>query len=69
MQVKKILGAGDATSRGVRLADKPREMVYLVFLQPQWGFYDISYNKTNKDQKLKDKSDQILSLIERMAVM
>ena len=59
---RKSWAAGDATSRGVRLADialRGEMGVPGVLTAPQWGFYDVSYNKTNKDQKLKDKSDQI----------
>ena len=59
---RKSWAAGDATSRGVRLADialRGEMGVPGVLTAPQWGFYDISFNKTNKDQKLKDKEDQI----------
>ena len=59
---RKSWAAGDATSRGVRLADialRGEMGVPGVLTAPQWGFYDVSYNKTNKDQKLKEKSDQI----------
>ena len=59
---RKSWAAGDATSRGVRLADialRGEMGVPGVLTAPQWGFYDISFNKTNKDQKLKDKADQI----------
>ena len=59
---RKSWAAGDASSRGVRLADialRGEMGVPGVLSAPQWGFYDISFNKTNKDQKLKDKEDQI----------
>ena len=59
---RKSWAAGDATSRGVRLADiamRGEMGIPGVLSAPQWGFYDISFNKTNRDQKLKLKSDQL----------
>ena len=61
---RKSWAAGDASSRGVRLADiafRGEMGVPGVLSAPQWGFYDISFNKTNKDQKLKEKKDQVFN--------
>ncbi|WP_287817875.1 bifunctional 2-methylcitrate dehydratase/aconitate hydratase [Idiomarina sp.] len=57
---RKSWAAGDATSRAVRLADMTMrgEMgIPGALTAPQWGFYDVLFNKTNKDQKLKPKDD------------
>ena len=59
---RKSWAAGDASSRGVRLADialRGEMGVPGVLSAHQWGFYDVSFNKTNKDQKLKSKQDQV----------
>ena len=59
---RKSWAAGDATSRGVRLADiamRGEMGIPGVLSASQWGFYDISFNKTNRDQKIKLKSDQL----------
>ena len=61
---RKSWAAGDASSRGVRLADiafRGEMGVPGVLSAPQWGFYDISFNKTNRDQKLKEKKDQVFN--------
>ncbi len=53
---RKSWAAGDATSRAVRLADiamRGEMGVPGVLTAPQWGFYDVLFSKTNKDQKLK----------------
>jgi len=53
---RKSWAAGDATSRAVRLADiamRGEMGIPGVLTAPQWGFYDILFSKTNKDQKLK----------------
>ena len=58
---RKSWAAGDASSRGVRLADiafRGEMGVPGVLTAPQWGFYEISFNKTNRDQNIKSKSDQ-----------
>ncbi len=58
---RKSWAAGDATSRGVRLADMTMrgEMgIPGVLTAPQWGFYDVSFSQTNADLKLKDKADR-----------
>ncbi|MCW4629097.1 MULTISPECIES: 2-methylcitrate dehydratase [Marinomonas] len=53
---RKSWAAGDATSRAVRLADMSMrgEMgIPGVLTADQWGFYDVSFSKTNKDQAIK----------------
>jgi 2-methylcitrate dehydratase len=53
---RKSWAAGDATSRAVRLADMSMrgEMgIPSALTAEQWGFYDVSFSKTNKDQALK----------------
>ncbi|WP_067221474.1 2-methylcitrate dehydratase [Marinomonas gallaica] len=58
---RKSWAAGDATSRAVRLADMSLrgEMgIPGVLTAPQWGFYDVSFSKTNKDQQLKTPEDR-----------
>ncbi|KFZ31793.1 2-methylcitrate dehydratase [Pseudidiomarina salinarum] len=57
---RKSWAAGDATSRAVRLADLTLlgEMgIPSALTAPQWGFYDVLFNKTNKDQKIKAPED------------
>jgi len=62
---RKSWAAGDATSRAVRLS-----MITLagemgipgVLTAPQWGFYDILFSKTNKDQKLKPEDQRRFTL-------
>ncbi|SDL58532.1 2-methylcitrate dehydratase [Modicisalibacter muralis] len=61
---RKSWAAGDATSRGVRLADialRGEMGIPGVLSAPQWGFYDVLFSKTNKDQKLKDESQRKFS--------
>ena len=53
---RKSWAAGDATSRAVRLADMSMrgEMgIPSVLTAKQWGFYDVSFSKTNADQQIK----------------
>ncbi|MDR9424042.1 MAG: 2-methylcitrate dehydratase [Marinobacter sp.] len=62
---RKSWAAGDASSRGVRLADMAMrgEMgIPGVLTAPQWGFYDVLFSKTNKDQKLKPEDERKFSL-------
>ncbi len=62
---RKSWAAGDATSRAVRLAmiTMAGEMgIPGVLTAPQWGFYDILFSKTNKDQKLKPEEQRRFSL-------
>jgi len=61
---RKSWAAGDATSRAVRLADMSMrgEMgIPSVLTAPQWGFYDVSFSKTNKDQTLKPEGERQFS--------
>ncbi len=61
---RKSWAAGDATSRAVRLADMSMrgEMgIPSVLTAPQWGFYDVSFSKTNKDQALKPETERQFS--------
>ena len=58
---RKSWAAGDASSRGVRLADiamRGEMGIPGALTAKQWGFYDVSYNKTNKDQKIKPKVEK-----------
>ncbi len=53
---RKSWAAGDATSRGVRLADIAHrgEMgIPSALSAPQWGFYDVAFSQTNNDLSLK----------------
>lgn len=62
---RKSWAAGDASSRGVRLADMAMrgEMgIPGVLSAPQWGFYDVLFSKTNKDQQLKPEDKRQFSL-------
>jgi 2-methylcitrate dehydratase len=58
---RKSWAAGDATSRAVRLGmiTMTGEMgIPGVLTAPQWGFYDVLFSKTNKDQKLKPEEQR-----------
>ena len=60
---RKSWAAGDATSRGVRLADisvRGEMGIPSVLTAPQWGFYDVSFSHTNNDLKLKSESNREL---------
>lgn len=62
---RKSWAAGDATSRAVRLAmmTMAGEMgIPGVLTAPQWGFYDVLFAKTNKDQKIKPDAQRCFSL-------
>jgi 2-methylcitrate dehydratase len=62
---RKSWAAGDATSRAVRLAmiTMVGEMgIPGVLTAPQWGFYDVLFSKTNKDQKIKPEDQRRFSL-------
>lgn len=62
---RKSWAAGDATSRAVRLADiamRGEMGIPGVLTAPQWGFYDVSFSKTNKDQKLKPEGERQFAL-------
>ncbi|WP_104202038.1 2-methylcitrate dehydratase [Billgrantia saliphila] len=61
---RKSWAAGDATSRGVRLADialRDEMGIPGVLSAPQWGFYDVLFAKTNKDQQLKPEGERRFS--------
>ncbi|WP_372612922.1 2-methylcitrate dehydratase [Halomonas sp.] len=61
---RKSWAAGDATSRGVRLADiamRGEMGIPGVLTAPQWGFYDILFSHTNKDLALKPESERRFS--------
>lgn len=58
---RKSWAAGDATSRAVRLADiamRGEMGIPGVLTAAEWGFYDVLFSKTNKDQKLKPESER-----------
>ncbi|BBM03352.1 2-methylcitrate dehydratase [Microbulbifer sp. GL-2] len=58
---RKSWAAGDATSRGVRLADmvlRGEMGVPGALTAKQWGFYDVLFSKTNADQKIKVQEDR-----------
>lgn len=62
---RKSWAAGDASSRGVRLADiamRGEMGIPGVLTAPQWGFYDVLFSKTNKDQKIKPEGERQFSL-------
>src|SRR5262245_25153513 len=62
---RKSWAAGDATSRGVRLADialRGEMGVPGVLSAPQWGFYDVSFSHTNKDLATKAPEQRCFSL-------
>ncbi|WP_416137494.1 2-methylcitrate dehydratase [Halomonas sp. HK25] len=61
---RKSWAAGDATSRGVRLADialRGEMGIPGALSAPQWGFYDVLFTKTNKDQQLKPEAERSFS--------
>jgi len=62
---RKSWAAGDATSRAVRLADiamRGEMGIPGALTAPQWGFYDVLFSKTNKDQALKPEDKREFSL-------
>lgn len=62
---RKSWAAGDAASRAVRLADiamRGEMGIPGALTARQWGFYDVSFSKTVKDQQLKSDSDRQFSL-------
>ena len=62
---RKSWAAGDATSRAVRLSmmTMAGEMgIPGVLTAPQWGFYDVLFSKTNKDQKIKPEAERRFAL-------
>ncbi|WP_417518050.1 2-methylcitrate dehydratase [Marinobacter sp.] len=62
---RKSWAAGDATSRAVRLADiamRGEMGIPSALTAPQWGFYDVLFSKTNKDQALKPEDKREFAL-------
>lgn len=62
---RKSWAAGDATSRAVRLADiamRGEMGIPSALTAPQWGFYDVLFSKTNKDQALKPEDKRQFSI-------
>ena len=62
---RKSWAAGDASARGVRLADialRGEMGIPGVLTAPQWGFYDVLFSKTNQDQRLKPEAERRFSL-------
>lgn len=60
---RKSWAAGDATSRGVRLADialRGEMGIPSALSAPQWGFYDVLFSHANKDLSLKPEPDRRL---------
>ncbi len=58
---RKSWAAGDASSRGVRLADialRGEMGIPGVLTAPQWGFYDVLFSHTNKDLALKPEGQR-----------
>lgn len=62
---RKSWAAGDATARAVRLADiamRGEMGIPSALTASQWGFYDVLFSKTCKDQKLKEEPERQFSL-------
>ncbi|CRL47931.1 MULTISPECIES: 2-methylcitrate dehydratase [Pseudomonas] len=61
---RKSWAAGDATSRGVRLADiamRGEMGIPGVLTARQWGFYDVLFSHTNNDLALKPEDKRAFS--------
>ncbi|RTQ97415.1 2-methylcitrate dehydratase [Halomonas nitroreducens] len=61
---RKSWAAGDATSRGVRLADialRGEMGIPGALSAPQWGFYDVLFSHTNKDLATKPEAERRFS--------
>jgi len=62
---RKSWAAGDASSRGLRLADiamRGEMGIPSVLTAPQWGFYDVSFAHFNKDLTTKTAEERKFSL-------
>lgn len=62
---RKSWAAGDASSRGLRLADiamRGEMGIPGVLTAPQWGFYDVSFSHVSKDLSTKPEVQRRLSL-------
>ena len=60
---RKSWAAGDATSRGVRLADialRGEMGIPSALSAPQWGFYDVLFSHANRDLSLKPEAERRL---------
>ncbi|WP_404403044.1 bifunctional 2-methylcitrate dehydratase/aconitate hydratase [Idiomarina seosinensis] len=58
---RKSWAAGDACSRAVRLADislRGEMGIPGALTAPQWGFYDVLFSQTNKDQQPKPVNER-----------
>jgi 2-methylcitrate dehydratase len=58
---RKSWAAGDATARGVQLADlalRGEMGIPGALTAPQWGFYDVCFSKTNRDQTIKPEPER-----------
>lgn len=58
---RKSWAAGDASARGVRLADialRGEMGIPAVLTTKQWGFYDVAFSHTNKDLALKPEGQR-----------
>jgi len=58
---RKSWAAGDASARGVGLAAmalRGEPGVPGVLTAPQWGFYDVLFAKTNRDQQVRHPADR-----------
>ncbi|AJO77533.1 2-methylcitrate dehydratase [Pseudomonas sp. MRSN 12121] len=65
---RKSWAAGDASSRGVRLADialRGEMGIPGVLSAPQWGFYDVLFSHTNKDLALKPQDRRRFSFSQK----
>ncbi len=66
---RKSWAAGDASSRGVRLADialRGEMGVPGVLTAAQWGFHDVSFSHANKDLALKPAGQRELGLAQAL---
>jgi len=62
---RKSWAAGDATARGVRLADialRGEPGIPGALSARQWGFYDVLFSKTNRDQRVKPEAERRFTL-------
>ncbi|MDR5868703.1 2-methylcitrate dehydratase [Halomonas koreensis] len=62
---RKSWAAGDATSRGVRLADialRGEMGIPGALSAPQWGFHDVAFSHTSRDLALKPEGERRLRL-------
>jgi 2-methylcitrate dehydratase len=62
---RKSWAAGDASARGVRLADialRGEMGIPGALSAPQWGFHDVCFSRTVADQRLKPEAERRLRL-------